>query len=265
MLTNAIVVLALIGQAPNANQRARDEGAERLEFMKSSVKIYEFTRGTRASPLHLQAEPAFRLGSQGNGVLEGAIFFWNDDVGRPEAAAQVFLHRRGDAPDGIWLHEFTSLSPETIVAEQDRHPRWSPQTPGVEFRAIPDAPKPAATLAQRLRQMRALAQDFKAKDDFGETGWIDLRMLTTPIARYGKPETPLLDGALFAFVVGTDPEVFLFVEARPGRQGPEWQYALAPMTCWPVKASRKGEAVWELPRRSTEDSSKPFFCRTYVP
>jgi hypothetical protein len=112
--------------------------------------------------------------------------------------------------------------------------------------------------------MRALAEEFKAEDDFGAGGNIvALRLLTTPVARFGKPGSTPEDGGLFAFVVGTDPEVFVFLEIRPGSNGLEWQYACAPMSCWPLKVSHKGQLVWEVPRRATDDSSKPFFCLEY--
>ncbi len=113
--------------------------------------------------------------------------------------------------------------------------------------------------------MRAIAEEFRADDNFGEIGWHPLRMLTTPIARYGKPGGTVEDGALFAFVEGTDPEVFLFVEARKGETGPEWHYGLAPMGCWAVKASHKGQSVWELPRRPTDQPSNPLYSYRYWP
>jgi hypothetical protein len=144
-------------------------------------------------------------------------------------------------------------------------PRWSPKEASVVFKPVPDAPKPAATPSQRLRQMRTIADDFRAEDNFGNVRWESLRMLSTPIARYGKPGGKPEDGALFAFVEGTDPEVFLFLEARPGKQGLEWQYAMAPMSCWPLKVERKGQVVWSLPLRRTDDASKPFFDRVYRP
>ena len=74
--------------------------------------------------------------------------------------------------------------------------------------------------------MRAVADEFIADDDFGGGGkYHRLRMLTTPIARYGKAGGTVEDGALFAFVEGTDPEVFLLIEARAGEKGPAWHYA----------------------------------------
>ena len=74
-------------------------------------------------------------------------------------------------------------------------------------------------------------------------------MLPTPIARYGEPKAEVVDGAVFAFVIGTDPEAFLFLEARTGEHGPEWRYALAPMTVYALKGTYRGKAVWELPDR----------------
>jgi len=98
---------------------------------------------------------------------------------------------------------------------------------------------------------------------FGEKGWSELRLLPTAISRYGEPGTKLLDGALFTFVLGTDPEVFLFLEARPGKESPEWQYALAPMTVFALKVSYRGKAIWELPdRHASWDPSKPFFDKS---
>jgi hypothetical protein len=119
--------------------------------------------------------------------------------------------------------------------------------------------------AQRLRQMHALAADFRAQDNFGNVGWEVLRMLSIPIARYGQTGGTPEDGALFAFVEGTDPEVFLFLEARPSEHRLEWQYAMAPMSCWPLKVEHKGQLVWSLPLRRTDDTSEPFFSRSYQP
>ncbi len=36
------------------------------------------------------------------------------------------------------------------------------------------------------------------------------------------------------------------LEVRPGKDGPEWQYAFAPMTSHAVKGYWKGKIVWEL-------------------
>lgn len=269
-LTSLTFALALTGQAaaPAGGQTTRDSNAERLKFMKESVKTYEMTRNDdQTVVLKLQPDPAFRLGKQGDGlVLEGAIFLWADEVGRPGAAAQVFFTKTGRRPDGEWLHEFTSLSTRSLTASQEGKPRWLPMVAGVTFLPIPGAPKPADTPQQRLRQMRDLAGKFRAEDNFWGRGWSALRLLPTPISRYGKADGTPEDGALFAFVLGTDPESFLFIEARKGASGLEWQYAFAPMTCWALKAEHNGRSVWSLPERSTGNNAlRTFFSRPYEP
>ena len=54
------------------------------------------------------------------------------------------------------------------------------------------------------------------------------------------------------------------LEARPGIKGLEWQYAFAPMTCYPVKGSWKGKETWALPLRlPAVDPSGTFYSTEY--
>jgi hypothetical protein len=267
ILTPILGMTGPVWADPPSDARSRDLNAQRLKFMKDSVAAYELTRkGDDAMVLKLQPDPAFRLGKQGDGVvLEGAIFLWADEVGRPGAAAQVFLVQSAGRPDGEWRHEFTSLSTGPFMALQADKPRWLPMVPGVAFQPIPGAPKPADSGPARLRQMHNLAAEFRAEDDFWGRGWTALRLLPTPISRYGKAGGTLEDGALFAFVLGTDPEAFLFIEARPVANGLEWQYAFAPMTCWALKAEHKGRPVWSLPSRTFTTLVQTFYSRVYQP
>ena len=109
-----------------------------------------------------------------------------------------------------------------------------------------------------------MAQEFAADDNFEGKAWSTLRLLPKPLTRYGKPGGPVEDGALFSFVLGTDPEVFLMLEARPGKAGFEWQYAFAPMTSYEVKGSWKGKEVWALPwRKNAHDPAGTFYDMVY--
>jgi hypothetical protein len=267
ILSTFVGITGPVGADPPPVEKSRDENAQRLKFMKDSVAAYVLAReGDNPMVLKLQPDPAFRLGKQGDGVvMEGAIFLWADEVGRPGAAAQVFLAQRAGRPDGEWLHEFTSLATGPFTAVQGGTPRWLPMVAGVSFQPIPGAPKPAGSAAARLRQMRDLAAEFRAEDDFWGRGWNVLRLLPTPISRYGKVGGTPEDGALFAFVLGTDPESFLFIEARSAANGLEWQYAFAPMTCWALKAEHKGRSVWSLPNRNTANPFRTFYSRVYQP
>src|SRR5271156_2607058 len=96
-----------------------------------------------------------------------------------------------------------------LVASLGARPLWHPAGPGIRSEPIPGAPRPAATAAERLRQMRALAREFKASVDL-EKGGTELRLLSQPLFRYESKS----DGALFAFVMATDPEALLVIDER---------------------------------------------------
>jgi hypothetical protein len=260
------LTLGLLAQANPPAVPKDDAAAARLTYMKDSVTPYKVhPTETDAAPFRLEPEPYFRLNNVVSGVKDGAIFLWQGEAGRPEAAIQVF-----QVPSGLWLHEFTSLSTAPLVAEAGPTPKWRPSRPGVEFKPVPDAPRPGSTPEQRLRQMRAIAERFSAEDHFETKSWNALRLLTKPLVRYGKAGTRVEDGALFGFVLASDPEVFLVIEARAGKNGLEWQYAFAPMTCYPVKAwlkgkddvSTKGREVWTLPLRLPADDPAGTFYGT---
>jgi hypothetical protein len=115
--------------------------------------------------------------------------------------------------------------------------------------------------------MRAIAEEYQAIDDFEaqKSRW-ELRLLTKPIARYSVAGKGIIDGALFAFAHGTDPEVFLLLEAQRTETGAEWRIGFAPMTAYAVEVSRKEKAVWsEKYRESPKDPREPFFIRVYEP
>jgi hypothetical protein len=104
----------------------------------------------------------------------------------------------------------------------------------------------------RLRQMKAIVERFKAT----MTGWKgdnsdreELRLLPRPLYRYelkeAKESIPnLVDGALFAFVMGTDPEVVMVLEAVGPTDQAVWQYAFARATSGGLEAKLDGRVVW---------------------
>ena len=191
ILAPLMLAFAMAAQAPAIGQEPADAGAERLKFMKDSVRGYQLILGgDRNAVLELQETPVFRLGKQyGKDLQDGAIFLWTGQNGRPEVAIQAFQIKNSDIPRGVWIHEFTSLSELTVTADQQGRSKWAPTTPGLEFKPVPGAPRPAESAAQRGRQMRSLADGFRASDDFGSKGWLELRLLPKPISRYGKPGT----------------------------------------------------------------------------
>jgi hypothetical protein len=268
------LIAGLLAQSPpqkpaapaGASDRAPDpaDAAARLAIMQRSLSSFRIQSAEdRGAPFRLQPEPIFRFNNPVGNSKDGAIFLWLGEFDRPEVAVQVFLRRYDDQ----WVQEFTSLAPSRLTGQHEDGAVWSPAVAGVQLKLVPGAPRPAENVDQRLRQMRLLAQDFVAEDHFQRKSWQRLRLLAKPLARYGRPGTNLIDGALFSFVLGTDPEVYLMLEARAAKGGAEWQFALAPMSTYALKAAYKGQEVWSVPLRSNPDRGpdKPFFVRLFDP
>ncbi len=168
-MVSTFVLAVMLAQHPElrAGPPFSKDSAVRLAYMKDSVTPYRIHRTAAGSPpFRLIADPIFRLDNPVSQVKDSAIFLWTDPAtGRPEATIQMFR-----APTGYWIHDWTSLSAGPIVAEVGRRAVWRPG-PGLAFRPVPEAPAPAATPQARFRQLRAMAEEFSATDNFLGAGW----------------------------------------------------------------------------------------------
>jgi hypothetical protein len=170
----------------------------------------------------------------------GELFLWTDR-GRP--AAILSMYEYTDAKGVVHEHhEWASLALEPIVASGPRE--WSPETAGLELKPVPDALPPADTPLRRLGQIRALAADFTAEKTSRENVTRPLRLMSQPQFRYVAGDGEVVDGALFAMVEGTDPELFLCLEARLVMEKPVWHYGLVRMNSLPLAVSYQGKQVW---------------------
>ena len=81
--------------------------------------------------------------------------------------------------------------------------------------------------------MRRAVRAFHFVDNWGETGttakseW-ELRLMPTPLLRYSSATNKIIDGALFAFAQGTNPEALVLVEAVETVNGRAWRAADRP-------------------------------------
>ena len=178
-------------------------------------------------------------------------------AGRPLAVACFYPW------EGQLGHDFSATCRQRIVGRRDGIVIWQPQEPGVSFAEIPDAPPPEKSPAQRLRQMKALAEQFSStmlgwKAD--STDREELRLLPRPLYRYEPKDGPLVDGAVFAFVMGTDPESLLLIEAVNQGDVAKWQYAFVRRTSGELEGRHRGKVVWQAERYpDTHDPRKPDF------
>jgi len=159
-----------------------------------------------------------------------------------------------------WSFEFVSLSTGPVEAVDDRL-RWTPRKAGVVFRDVPDAPVPATGEAERLRQMKDLLKRFSADEFWNVTAQAyTLRLLSHPIDRYADPASGLVDGAIFIYANGTNPEVLLLIEARRGAGGAtSWSYAAAPLTTAAPTLRLDRKDVWTSPNKYGYLSNESYF------
>jgi hypothetical protein len=93
--------------------------------------------------------------------------------------------------------------------------------------------------------MKALRARFAAYEQANIEGRIELRPLTSPLHRYADPSSGLVDGAVFAFASGTNPEVLLALEAHQSDEKRIWVYGLVRLTGEPVTAQLDGRDIWQ--------------------
>ncbi len=220
-----------VAPGKSALHRTLDESA-------GQYAIYPDLQAT--DPLKLRC--VLRWANQTRGSVDGATYIWTSR-GRPVAAVCCYP----------WYEEicdnFQSLARAPIRAERDSNVVWQPKAAGVTFEKVPDAPVPAASATARLRQMKSLARSFTVT----LLGWApgdpdreELRLLQQPVYRYECDERELLDGALFAYVQGTDPEALLMIEAVPTEsEENEWVFAFARRTSGWLEAQHGDRVVWK--------------------
>jgi hypothetical protein len=245
LIRSLLALLLILAGTGRADEPVDGEAraAEVLAFAREEAKTYTFRPEGPGEAFTLHPEPVLRWSNPIAGALYGNVYLWTAH-GRPEVVASI---HKWYSPARVRENEFQSLSLGTFIGERDGAPVWNSGRPGVVLKPLPDAPVPAGTPAQRLRQMRDLSKEFTARQTNRNGIDRDLRLLTQPLYRYEKTEGDLIDGALFTFALGTDPQAFLVLEARRVDGAPLWQYSLARMNSVHLRATYRGREVWSLP------------------
>jgi hypothetical protein len=234
-----------VGHVPAADPPANKENIDAaLRLTLAAAAEYEIRVGDeKEEPLELRREPVLKWSNPDRGEIHGNVFVWTRD-GRPLAVGSLYKWFR---PHTHMAHEFLSLAEGALAAKFHGQQVWKTSESLVKFADVPGAPALAATEAQRLLQLKQLAKDFtgtkKERDE--NTGVIELRLLPQPVHRYAAPKQGIHGGGLFALVHGTDPEIWLLIEARgKDAAGARWQYAVTRMTSSEVRVKHADKQVW---------------------
>jgi hypothetical protein len=238
-----LCLAALVAVGARADDEQEAEATKRFQpYAKETAAKYELrTAGDDSRKLALREEPLLRWTNPlGGNKAHGELFLWTDR-GRPAAVLSMYEYTD---PTGVVHehHEWASLSLGPIEATGPRE--WSPATAGIELKPIPESPPPADTAQRRLRQMRDISAGFTADKTSRQNVTRPLRVMSQPQFRYEAGDPQVVDGALFALVEATDPEIFLCLEARLLDDKPAWHYGLIRMNSLRMSASYNGKEVW---------------------
>jgi hypothetical protein len=236
---NAATERAAVAQGTARAEPGDEDRPRRLAEMNQIAGSFQAAKidgGTRVEIPNLR-EPLHRWSDPTRENSDGALWAWRS-AGRPIAIVAIELYPHDKWFGTVWALEFTSLSTGPIEVAGGEHfdrtyadlappvsggrLRWAPAKGGLDFKEISNAPAPANTEAKRFSAREYY--DIKSQD-------YALRLLPHPIDRYADKASGLVDGAIFLFANGTNPELILVIEAQcRGAGSPTWSYAAAPLT-----------------------------------
>jgi hypothetical protein len=234
----ALIALATGGRPSFAQeQSAQADQQKAAEFLQTAVESLTI-EADDADPkrLALRKSPLFKYSDPARGYSAAGV--WRlGETGRPQALVSLEYWLRGETDEPRLMYELVSLTDARLTVSSTRA-KLPSEGMAPQFAALTVAEKPAASEKQRLLQLRNLARRFtlseKHMGDFAA-----LRLLPQPIDRYEDTERGIVDGGVFVFVYGTNPETALLLECD--KSG--WRYALSRMTWAEVVVEFDGTEV----------------------
>ncbi len=246
-----LLVLIASGSAQDSEP---DQVDLKQEFFAAATKINIQGGATGAEPFALLTKPVLSWSNPERRTAAGATYLWTLNA-RPQVALCLYPIA-GDQFDS----ELQSLSLHPLTARVDGQVIWEPPAPGIEFAPLTTNAPVAKTVPARLLQMRNLAREFSAKL-VPPARTIPLRLLPTPIYRYSNPDASQkwIEGAVFAIVQATDPEVLVVIEAIETEEKElAWQFAVARMSMVPTELRLRDEVIWQT-QWAIKNRSTPYF------
>jgi len=265
----AIIGLNRCSEAAEENPAAEDQvevekSKKRLDFMMTAVGKYQVDVGTDQKKVaELNPKPLLRWSNPVSSVKDGLVAAFSRG-GRPDVLCQLHIHH------GAYMaQEFAKITTEPVWVKRGNNLVWQPMETWITFQALDGAPEPAKTANLRLPQFRKEAQRFSVVDDF-EVEQVPtpnhLRLLAQPLLRYSDVQQggDIVDGAVFSFVLGTNPEANLFLEIYKDGDALRWRYAWTPMTIYALEAKLDDQSVWvKPPYKQFCNAQGPYYACQY--
>lgn len=252
-----VTVEDAVGSDAAEEAKATKEAIAEVAEVLDRVQIESFAASDWNKSPHLE-KPALTFGDPTRGNTRGTLWTWGEK-GRPSVVAEVY---RVSTFDG-WILVFFNTSGGKVRASLDGNGWWRENQSTSKFEDLAGTPKPAATNAARQRQIKAIAGRFSAHQFWDpDNSRFELRAIERPLLTYSDPENGILDGALFTFANGTNPEILLMVEARAGQGGKpdRYQFAVGRLAHAELHLAFDEKEVFSAPRGWTLcGPDKPYF------
>jgi len=248
------------------SEQIKRQRAARLEIMRhcaSSLDIKVQNDGTFVEEQIVNV-PLLHYHNLPGETLDATLWAWGLR-GRPVALASISKERSA-ANVEKWSCELVSLADNPVSVTANPGWNWAPAASGIEWKPVASAPAAGETAVTRVRQMKEIARRFSATgiyQDGAES--IELRLIDRLLHRFSDPEHGLIDGAVYAFAAGTNPEVLLLIECRQDSSGKiTWHHGFARLGAGRLTARLGDTVVWQRSEIKQWNPAEPYFS-TYGP
>ena len=216
----------------------------------------EETGDQRASHHQVIEKPLLHFTDADRGIFDGTLWAYGRE-GRPVAILEMYCGREAHPR---YRHATTGSCDRPLKLIGAPGILWTPRESAVTWAALKADAPPAVEPASRLRQIKALSKRFNVFQIFEPTKQREeLRLLVQPLHRYSDKPEMVVDGVLFAYALGTNPEALLFLEARDDSAGGTgWHYGYARRgSTASLHGFLDGKEVWDVPRLATVKPDDP--------
>ena len=260
MASPLVTLWLLISGVSLADERAEQSVREEWQRVYRGIAQSITMRRADTTLTMLDQPLLFYTNPVRNNDQHGAIFLWTEG-GKPAVIGSIWSALNRQNPDVRFVtHELHSLSvhPE-ITATRNEENLWTSGEVGISWQRLEGVAPPATSPAQRLAQMRSIMRRYSVTIDV--EGESDLRLLNQPLYRYPQHTEGVLDGAVFAFAMTTDPELLILLEAREEDSKAAWHIAFARFGNKAMLVKEDDRAVWSCKAGAPGVSDGKYYLR----
>ncbi|WP_147866514.1 hypothetical protein [Stieleria maiorica] len=208
-----------------------------MQKLVDAIRVRPLGRPIEASEFETKTA-ILRFGDATRETSDGVI--WKIGTDRPLVIVAMEIVDKASQRDVNY--EFLCLTEQKFEMVAGAGWTWKPSVSALAMKPLQGVPGPSPSQQTRLRQLKQLARRFEASEVYLGQHY-RLRLMPQPIDQYTVDGRSGLDGAVFAFVHGTNPEVLLLLEATDNG----WQFGFARLCGAAPQATFDGRVVWTKP------------------